>query len=229
MAIRLFNRLGERLKRAWHQHRIRHHVVQGDDATMHKRMVCRHDHTRRNSPHRCAFNVGMLIGTHGEKRVVLARAQSVRPARKRFDGHRGAYAEVSADERRDAGSSALAAVKSRHAQRHVQRKRARRLVRVRKPLQLAEHPQHRRRLRIEALAEQRGAYAAALAHEQIALQLALKIGEGLRHRLHRHALLFGRSRQATVIEYGNEVFDLIDVQITRPDVLAPPFPLSPEF
>ena len=36
-------------------------------------------------------------------------------------------------------------------------------------------------------------------------------------------------KNMTVIEYGNEVFDLIDVQITRPDVLAPPFPLSPEF
>ena len=93
------------------------------------------------------------------------------------------------------------------------------MVKLGKRLQLAEIIQNRQGLLVERLAERRGMHAAALAHEQALAQLALEVGDGLRHRLHGYVLVFGRRGQATVLDDRGKVSDLLDIQRLCPQTL----------
>ena len=62
-------------------------------------------------------------------------------------------------------------------------------------------------------------HAAALAHEQALAQLALEVGDGLRHGLHGYVLALCRRGQATVLDDRGKVSDLLDIQRLCPQTL----------
>ena len=171
-------------------------------------------------PNRHAVGIGSRKRADGDKCIIVACPQREQSLRARLQHHGRIEAEAPVRAQGYARAGLLVTVKRRRAQReakHIGRDAL--VIELGERLQLAEIIQNRQGLLIERLAERRGMHAAALAHEQALTQLALEVGDGLRHRLHGYVLPLCSRGQAAVLDDRGKVADLLDIQRLCPQTL----------
>ena len=182
-----------------------------------ERMAFPHHRRRRQHPNGLASHIRMPVGPQGNEGVEDSAAQIREAALAHGELHRCSASHLAFDELRNALAQLLVAVKRRRVQTEAQA-----FARLAAPIRLREHLEFvETRDRIESpLVERhavfRGLHAAAATLQQITPKLGLKIGDGLRDSLHRHVQVFGRSRQASLVDRPDEVLHLFYVQNRSP-------------
>ena len=173
-----------------------------------------HHDACRNGAHGEALHIAMAERPYGDDGIVRAVRKPFESCLSRGKLVRHLDTETCPRERGRVLAHHLVAGKGRRVQRKPKSigQAAALAVRPGERLQAVEPGDNIKRLLAELLAERRGTHAAALAHEQALAQLALEVGDGLRHRLHGYVQVFRRRGQTAVLDDRGQVCDLLYVQ-----------------